>query len=94
LCRQAGARQHDDRHHDLEHIMWIMKTMEPPFAELEARLDKALGCTTFTAQMAIMEDCLHVDASALPPALHAKWDRVLTRVAEATVLGECAPFGE
>lgn len=77
---------------DFEHIMWIMKNSDRPFAELEARMDEALQCTTFTAQMAAMEEHVNLDEAKLPPALRMKWDRLLTRIAETTVMGVCPPL--
>jgi len=79
---------------DLKHIEWIVNTIDlvGPLAELEARMDKALQCTTFTAQMAAMEDSLNIDPTKLPPDLYAKWDRLLTRIAETTFFGQCAPL--
>jgi len=81
---------------DLDHMVWIANTIDlvGPFAALEARLDKALECTSFTGQMAAMEDSLNVDPSKLPPALYAKWDRLLTRIAETTFFGQCAPLDQ
>lgn len=78
---------------DFNHIEWIVNTIDlvSPLAALEARIDKALECTTFTAQMAAMEDNLSVDPTKLPPALYAKWDRLLIRIAETTFFGHCAP---
>ena len=79
---------------DLDHMVWIANTIDlvGPFTSLEARLDKALKCTSFTGQMAAMEDSLNIDPSTLPPALYEKWDRLLTRIAEATFFGHCAPL--
>jgi len=95
-CENVERHQQNDQRSDLDHIAWIANSIDlvSPFAVLEARIDKALECTTFTAQMAAMEDNLSVDPTKLPPALYAKWDRLLTRIAETTFFGHCAPFGE
>lgn len=87
--RQEGRCIKDD---DFEHIMWIMKNSDRPFAELEARMDDALQCTTFAGQMAVMEEHVNIDEAKLPPALRMKWDRLLTRIAETTVMGVCPPL--
>ena len=95
-CENVERHQQNDQRSDLDHIAWIANSIDlvSPFAVLEARIDKALECTTFTAQMAAMEDNLSVDPTKLPPALYAKWDRLLIRIAETTFFGHCAPFGE
>ena len=72
---------------DFEHIMWIMRNSDRPFAELEARMDAALQRMTFTAQMAAMEDSLHVDTTKLPSAILAKWEQLIVRIAETSVFG-------
>lgn len=81
-----------DRQDDCELFMWIMKNSYRPFAELEARMDEALQCTTFSGQMAAMEEHVNIDEAKLPPALRMKWDRLLTRIAETTVMGACPPL--
>lgn len=91
---QAGRDQPKNQHDDHDLFMWIMENIDRPFAELEARMDKALQCTTFTAQMAAMEDNLNIDPTKLPPALYSKWDRLLTRIAETTFFGQCAPLDQ
>lgn len=85
----VGRHIQDD---DFDHIMWIMRNSDRPFAEFEARIDEALQRTTFTAQMAAMEDSLNVDAAKLPSAILAKWEQLILRIAETTVFGQCAPL--
>jgi hypothetical protein len=93
-CEHVERHQQNDQRSDLDHIAWIANNIDlvSPFAGLEARLDRALKCTSFTAQMAAMEDSLNIDPTKLPPALYAKWDRLLTRIAETTFFGQCAPL--
>lgn len=93
-CEHAERHQRNDQRSDLDHIAWIANSINlvGPFTQLEARLAKALEATTFTAQMAAMEDSLNIDPTKLPPALYAKWDRLLTRIAETTFFGQCAPL--
>ena len=53
---------------------------------------KAIMPVHLFGQMAAMEEHVNIDEAKLPPALRMKWDRLLTRIAETTVMGVCPPL--
>jgi hypothetical protein len=64
---------------DQDLFLWLVGHLDrpDPFAALEARLDAALGCPSFTGQLALLDDHLNCDLTQLPPPVREKFLAVL-----------------